>query len=397
MRNLSANFWRLFGADLIVRTAYQIGKTPLLPIFAAAIGAGELVIGLIVAVSTCTGMVLKPVFGALSDRWGRRLWLLLGLAVFTVAPFLYQFVETPEQLFALRLIHGTATAIFGPVTLAYIAELGDEGRATRMGWFGMAREGGYLIAPLIAGLLLTVMQPETVFTIIGLISSLAILPVLMMGFGEGKTAARQEWSIIRQLREGFVHAAGRAEVWFAGLLEMGVYIVTYALKAFLPIYILQETELGVLVAGAFFTVQEAAHLLARPGGGWVGDRIGYLSSVAIGMALISVALFILPFGVTAYALIAVALISGVGQGLIFPSTIALIAGAVSRDHTGLGMGFFGTLRNIGKVAGPVIGGVLLELFSFSILFQILAAIILSGAVIVALGQRYWSRAAAQKT
>src|SRR3546814_8360252 len=73
MLNQPRGFWNLFGADMIVRTAYQMGKTPVLPMFAAAIGAGELMIGTIVAVSTMTGMVAKPLVGALSDRWGRKL------------------------------------------------------------------------------------------------------------------------------------------------------------------------------------------------------------------------------------------------------------------------------------------------------------------------------------
>ena len=57
-------FWNLFGADLIVRTAYQMGKTPVLPLFAAAIGASQMAVGTIVAVSTVTGMLQKPLIGA---------------------------------------------------------------------------------------------------------------------------------------------------------------------------------------------------------------------------------------------------------------------------------------------------------------------------------------------
>ena len=58
------------GADFLVRCAYQVGKAPVLPLFAAALGAGEVFLGLIVSVSTLTGMLLKPLFGVLSDRWG---------------------------------------------------------------------------------------------------------------------------------------------------------------------------------------------------------------------------------------------------------------------------------------------------------------------------------------
>src|SRR3546814_7715843 len=97
MLNQPRGFWSLFGTDMIVRTGYQMGKTPALPMFAAAIGAGELMIGTIVAVSTMNGMLAKPLVGALSDRWGRRLWFFAALILFSGTPFLYQLVETRSE------------------------------------------------------------------------------------------------------------------------------------------------------------------------------------------------------------------------------------------------------------------------------------------------------------
>ena len=78
----------------------------------------------------------------LSDRQGRRVWLLAGTAFFVLMPFLYRFVSSPEQLMLIRVFHGLATAIYGPVTLASIAELRASGVAERLGWFGIARSGG---------------------------------------------------------------------------------------------------------------------------------------------------------------------------------------------------------------------------------------------------------------
>ena len=97
------DLWRITFADLIVRTSYQVGKTPLMPLFAASLGASEFMVGAIVSVSIMTGLVLKPMFGWLSDRWGRRFWLLMGVALFSGTPFLYQLIETPEQLFLLTI------------------------------------------------------------------------------------------------------------------------------------------------------------------------------------------------------------------------------------------------------------------------------------------------------
>ena len=95
------NFAYVTAADLLARSAYQMGKTPLLPIFAASLGATGTLLGFIVSVSTLSGMVLKPFIGIFSDRWGRRGWLIAGTLFFAVMPFLYRFVYTPEQLLAI--------------------------------------------------------------------------------------------------------------------------------------------------------------------------------------------------------------------------------------------------------------------------------------------------------
>ncbi len=391
-------FWPLFGADAIVRTGYQMGKTPVLPMFAALIGAGELMIGTIVAVSTVTGMVAKPFVGALSDRWGRRLWFFAALLLFAGTPFLYRFVEAPEQLFWLRLFHGSATAIFGPVTLALVAEMDRQGRATRLGWFGIAREIGYLLAPAIAGWLLLVFEdPADLFTVIGLLSCAAFAPAAFMQFpptplqagGTGRPG------VLRQLVDGFRHTATRGEMWFAGMLEMTVYSVTYGLKAFLPLFVVQVAGFSWLDAGLFFTIQEAANVLTRPAGGRIGDRIGYLPAIAGGLALVALALVWLPAVSIAPSLLAVAVASGVGQGLIFPSTVAMVGTAIGAGHLGLGLGIYGTLKNLGKVAGPLAAGALLQVMPYATLFRMLAVLAVVAAIGVLLAHRYQRRLSEQ--
>ncbi|SVA81593.1 uncharacterized protein METZ01_LOCUS134447, partial [marine metagenome] len=364
------DLWRITGADLIVRTAYQVGKTPLMPLFAASVGAGELLVGAIVSVSTLTGMILKPLFGLLSDRWGRKLWLLIGLALFTGIPFLYGLVETPQQLFVLRLVHGLATAIFGPVSLAYVAEMAVSGTAERLGWFGMARSAGYLIAPTAAAWLLTWLDATTVFTIIGLTSCLAFLPALMLSSPVHQGQQRRVPPIVDQARTAFRAALSCTALWLAGLLDMLVYLATYSIKAFLPLYALYVAGFDLLMVGLFFSVQEGAHLLIRPLGGRLGDRLGYLRIIPLGLLLIAPALGLLPLAGSGTQLLLIAITIGAGMGLIFPSTVALVSDGISAQFLGAGMGFLGTMRNAGKVIGPVLTGLALGWLDYAVVFQL---------------------------
>jgi len=373
----SRNLVKLTVADFTLRTGYQMGKTPLLPLFAAGLGAGDALLGVIVSVSTLTGMVLKPLVGVLSDRWGRRLWLLSGAGFFAGIPFLYQFIETPEHLLALRLVHGLATAIFGPVTLALVTEQASQNHAEQLGWFGMARIGGYLLGPLLVAGLLKLMPPVEVFTLIGLLSCVAFAPLLLIE--SPKTQRSQRPAVHTQIVQALQAGMRCPELWIAGGLEAAVYVALYAAKAFLPLYALAK-GVDIVTVGAFFSLQELAHLLCRPLGGRLGDRHGYLPVIASGMLLGAVTFALLPGSENAMGLLGLAFLIGIAQALIFPCTLALFGARIAPQHTGAGMGLVGTLKNAGKVAGPVLGGALVHWQDFSWMLWAMAGLLALGAV-----------------
>ena len=405
----SRPFLNLMLADFIARSAYQMGKTPLLPIFAASLGASGAWLGMIVSISTITGLFLKPLFGILSDSWGRRLWLFVGAGFFAFVPFLYRFITTPDQLLLLRLLHGTATAIYGPVTLAYIAELA-RGRslAAGIGTFEMARSGGYIVGPALGGWLLLSMAAVDVFTVIGLLSCAMFLPLLWLPParktpifpGEPASAQRNkgQGSPDKQvlggarpmpalhLRAALVEATRLPAVWLTGGLEAAAFVALYTLKAFLPIFAL-EAGVSIALVGLFFSLSEAVHVLGKPVCGRLADKLGYLRAISLGMLLLAAALplagsldggalFLLPAGLL-----------GVAQALVFPAAKALIADDISADNLGAGMGLLGALQNVGKVAGPVLGGFAIGALGYSGTLLALSGLLIASTITLWL----WSR------
>jgi len=364
--------------DFIVRTAYQMGKTPLLTLFAASLGANAPFLGFIVSASTLTGLLLKPLFGMLSDRWGRWIWLFIGTLLFSVVPFFYLWVENAHQLLILRLIHGTATAIYGPVTVAWVIEEGkeedsiDSNCAERLGWFGMARSAGYMLGPLIAAALLTVLEPEVIFVAIGLLSSCAFLPILLLK--NRRIPLKPSKSLGLQFRDAMRSGFKTAEIWLAGLLEFVVYIGLYSAKAFLPLYALQQ-NIPILWIGLFFTIQELIHFTARPFGGRMSDRTGHLPVTAAGMILAALSLGLMPFATSSQPLLLLAMGIGLAQALISPSILALYAQKIDSRHTGAGAGIIGSFKNAGKITGPIIGGLIINWYDFSWMLWIMAALL----------------------
>ena len=376
-------------ADFLARSAYQMGKTPLLPIFAAALGASGAYLGLIVSVSTVSGLILKPLIGSLSDRWGRRVWLLIGACFFAVMPFLYRFIHTPEQLLVIRLVHGLATAIYGPVTLAYIAELSrsEQGRvdtdpsiAENIGWFEMARSGGYVVGPALAGWLLLSHDPVAVFTLIGVISCAVFLPVLSLPETRPNTIRKRKpvlQHIVNAIRDGSRTPA----VWLTGGLEAVTFIALYTLKAFLPLYAL-EAGVSVALVGLYFSLNEAAHVLCKPFCGRLGDRFGYLPTISLGMLLLAAALPLVLAVDQGPLFLLPALLMGVAQALIFPAAKALVSNRISPEHLGAGMGLIGMMQNFGKVAGPVLGGFAIAALGYGGALLSLSAMLLVGTAVI---------------
>ena len=373
-------------ADFLVRSAYQMGKTPLLPIFAASLGASDSFIGLIISVSTLTGMIFKPVIGFLSDIWGRRSWLLVGTAFFTFMPFVYTFVDSTQTLFTVRLVHGFATAVYGPVSLAYVAERAHDNKGELLGWFGIAKTSGYVIGPLSAGLLLMYLDPEEVFTLIGILSSAAFIPVLLLAENKPSAQNPRVLSLPRKFLSAIRFGAGSSVVWISGALEGWVYMAVYAVKAFLPIYGLAE-GFNVFQVGIFFAVQELVHIVINPLGGRLGDKFGYLLTVVAGMVVIAGAIFYIPSAKQLVTLLTTASVIGVAQALIFPSTLAMISIRFTRQGIATGMAISGSLKNAGKIAGPIIAGLLITMFDYDVTLRGMGLLLASSALVLVIALR----------
>jgi MFS family permease len=100
------------------------------------------------------------------------------------------------------------------------------------------------------------------------------------------------------------------------------------------------------------------------------------------MVVLGVALTLLTLAETAVTLAIPAVLMGIAQALVFPSTVALVSVSVDEENFGLGMGLMGTLKYAGKVAGPSLAGVLIYWLDFKSAFRLMAGVLLAGALMV---------------
>ena len=171
----SRSFMLICTVGIFCFISYNMVRMPALALFAESLGASPERIGLIVSVSTLTGVLLKLPSGALSDIYGRRFLLRIGVVAFGLPPFLYPFITNLDALTALRFLHGFATAIFAPSALATVAELYRERRGAALGTYTACTQSGSLLGPFLGGYLIHAAGFSTAFVTAGVFGCIGMV------------------------------------------------------------------------------------------------------------------------------------------------------------------------------------------------------------------------------
>src|SRR5512144_3194597 len=154
MTNILSPFTALCSVGFFARLSYALARSPVLPLFALYLGAGPEAIGFAVGVSTVTGIFFELPAGALSDVIGRKRTMLVGLLFFAFMPFAYLLVKDYSLLVIIRFLHGLATAIYGPVSMAVVADIAGAKKGEMLSWFSSVTIIGNLLGAPLGGFIL---------------------------------------------------------------------------------------------------------------------------------------------------------------------------------------------------------------------------------------------------
>jgi MFS transporter, DHA1 family, multidrug resistance protein len=359
-------------ASLLSRLGYQMARSPVLPIFAADLGALPELIGVIVAASTITGVFLKLPSGALSDVLGRKRMMVLGSLFFAAPPFFYPFIHDPWSLLALRFVHGCATAIFSPVASAYVAGLSEGGRGARLGWFSSANDVGATGGPLLGGFVLYFTASFSVtYLLVGALGVLTLVTVLLLpDVDEPAQVTRSFTDRAAEFRRGLAEVLRTPPIFVAAAIEAVMYVGYGAFIGFLPIYArsagLNDAQIAIV-----FGAQLALAMTAKPIAGRISDQLGRIPVIVVGLLLCATALPLIFRSDSLLLFVLTAPVLGIGVGAVTPVTNALIADLASASRMGAAMGVFGTIWDIGEAAGPMLAGVLIGGLGYATTFDVL--------------------------
>lgn len=384
----SRSFTLLCTIGVFCFISYNMVRMPVLALFAESLGAGPERIGLIVSVSTLTGVLLKLPSGALSDIYGRLLLLRVGVVAFGLPPFIYPFVSDLNLLTILRMFHGLATAVFAPSALATVAELYRERRGAALGTYTACTQSGALLGPFIGGYLLYAAGFSSAFVSAGVFGCMAIVIFYSLHLMPPPPWVHEKGlaPVLAEMWKGFVIVARNRKVLITSSTDAAKMIANGALMAFLPLYGL-SVGLNPGEVGLLFTVQAGTSFFSKPIMGRVSDRVGRQPLIMIGLLICAATFVCIPHVSMFTILLFLSAGFGFGEAVVSSSSSAFVADSSEFKTLGAGMGMQGTIGDIGHAAGPLLAGLLIANMSYAGAFTIIAGIQVAAAGLFWLAMR----------
>lgn len=385
MTKILSPFTALCTVGFFARLSYALARSPVLPLFALYLGAGPEAIGLAVGISTVTGIFFKLPAGALSDLIGRKKTMLIGLFVFAFTPFAYLFIRDYNLLVLIRFIHGFATAVYGPVSMAVVIDVAGGKKGEMLSWFSSVTIIGNLIGAPAGGFILYSMSSgspslaefQTVYIVSGIAGMASLLIALkLLAHRENIEKGKSLKESYKKLLSGIKEVVSDRRVLIISNMEGLQNLTVGALEAFLPVYAVKVAGLNEFQAGLLWGIQVLVTILSKPVMGTFSDRYGRKPLITIGMVLCALSFGAVPLLHDFYLLLIAAVAFGFGEAFVTSSSAALVADICKEKHFGTAMGTFGTIFDIGHASGPILAGLLITRFDYLYSFWIMSLLLL---------------------
>ncbi|MET7303248.1 MFS transporter [Embleya sp. NPDC005575] len=349
--------------------------------------------------------------GSLSDRFGRRRVMIIGLAIFGIASLAATFAADPGQLIAGRVLMGVGGALIMPSTLSILITVFDdeERRKAITAWSAVAMVG-LVGGPVVGGVLIAHFWWGAIFLMNVPIALVAIVAAIVL-MPESKGPARRTdvvgmllsmvgmtalvWTIIESAKQGLTHPSTQLSLGSAVvcLVAFGIWetrtphpmiplalfrnrvftgagfslvLLTFAnggLMLILTQYLQFVLGYSPSKTGLAFAPLAVASLAFNGIGATLGNRIGNRPMTAVGLVVIAAgfgALASLPsdagFGMLSTAMVLI----GMGGGLAMPAATGALMGAVPAEHAGAGSALNDTVQQAGAALGVAVLGSILS-------------------------------------
>lgn len=330
---------------------------PILPFFAEQAGASSLEIGILFASYNVMQFLFAPVWGALSDRIGRKPLILFGLLGFSITFILFGLATSYTEMLVYRILAGIVSAAAIPTVSAMVADLFPPAeRARGMGVIGAGIGLSFVFGPVIGGLLSSY-QFTYPFLASGGVAFVTFL-VVLFALPESLPAEQRSGQQREKRGNPLVALFGSLSLLY-GLL----FIVSFSFAGLETTFALYINDLYGFTSkdlGYMFLVMGVISAFVQ--GGLIGKmvkRLGEPAVLSTGLLLYAFGFLAILYADSFWSFALNLSLFGAGQGMIRATATAMITQRTSQGQ-GVTTGAVSSVDSLGRILGPLVGGAIYD-------------------------------------
>ena len=346
LENSQAGITRTLALSMLLASLGTSIANIALPTLAEAFSAPFAQVQVVVVAYLAALTVSVVIAGRLGDRFGLKLMLVTGLAIFAVASLLCAVAPNLSLLIAARVLQGIGAAFLMTLTMALMRQTASEARVGRaMGLLGTVSALGTALGPSLGGLLIPLAGWRGIFWVqmpLAVLALLLAITTLPADPDKEKAPSVSLWSVM---------SLNLAPNLFVNSVVAAVMMTTLVVG---PFYLGIGLGLTATQVGFVMAVGPVISIVSGVPSGQLVDAWGSGRMLAIGLALMATGAFLLALlpnaiGVVGYGLSIIVLTPGYQLFQAANNTAALVD--ISKDRRGAVSGLLGLSRNIGLIAG----------------------------------------------
>lgn len=354
---------------------------PFLPLYVSSLDSvlgisNEMMSGLVFAVQGLSMMITAPIWGALADRYGRKLMIARATFGGAITVLLMAFVQTGEGLVMLRLVQGMVTGTVSAANALVAAVVPRERMGYAMGLMQMALWAGVAVGPLIGGLLADAWGYEVSFILTACLLTAAGFMVWFLveeNFVPETDAAGEKRSVWDDWKDILSTQGVKPAYLIRFLMGMSQMILVPLAPLFVLSLLPADSPInfwtGLIVAvGGGASVLTAVYL------GKLGDQIGHRPVLLVSVMAAAVFYFAHIWVVEVWHLLAMQVLVGAAMGGVIPSLTALLATFTKPGEEGSVYGFDQAIVSASRFVAPLLAA------GFAAVYSIRATLGLTGVL-----------------
>ena len=376
--NKVALYTLMFSAFIIMGGIGMI--VPVMPSYLEVFGVGGQVLGFLIAGFAFAQFLLSPIAGDLSDRYGRKIFIVSGLIIYGLSQLLFGAADAVWMLFVARFLSGAGAAFVLPPVMAYVADITTiEERGKGMGMIGAAISLGFTIGPGIGGILAGIDISFPFYFAGGVAIVAAGLSAIILP----KVKKQPSPQVAKPPRENLLKQLVKSTKTSYFVFLIIVFTFSFGISNFqstLSLYLDHKFNYSafdisvILMVGGFAGVILQMYVIDK-----LFKKYGEMKVILANLLAAAISMLLVIYVSGFFIVLTVATIFSIATTFIRPAVNTLIS-KVAGNEQGFAAGMNNAYMSLGNMVGPILAGTLFDWNMDSP--YILGTVILAGCFIL---------------